>query len=172
MASLTQRTWVWENSKRWWRTGLVCCSPWGCKELDTTEWLTNSQETREDRGAWCAIVRGVAKSQTRLSDLATISSLNRAEVRRVLGQVVQGQKGVLSEVIQGPRLLLWLICSFLGCGPLLQGGRSCPLLSPYHSLYRREQSLYTSFLTSHFPELSHVATTIRKGSWDIQSLAR
>ena len=20
---------------------LVCCSPWGCKELDTTEWLNN-----------------------------------------------------------------------------------------------------------------------------------
>ena len=21
---------------------LVCCSPWGCKELDTTEWLNNN----------------------------------------------------------------------------------------------------------------------------------
>ena len=26
------------------------------------------QETVEDRGAWCAIVYGVVKSQTRLSD--------------------------------------------------------------------------------------------------------
>ena len=22
-----------------WQGGLVCCSPWGCKELDMTEWL-------------------------------------------------------------------------------------------------------------------------------------
>ena len=40
MASLTQWTWVWVSSGSWWWTGiLVCCSPWGRKELDTTEWL-------------------------------------------------------------------------------------------------------------------------------------
>ena len=40
MASPTQWTWVWASSGSWWRTGrLVCCSPWGLKELDTTEWL-------------------------------------------------------------------------------------------------------------------------------------
>ena len=33
-ALLTQWTWVWANSGR-------CCSPWGCKELDTTEQLNN-----------------------------------------------------------------------------------------------------------------------------------
>ena len=43
MASPTEWTWVWVNSRRWWRTGsLVCCS-WGCKESDTTEWLNNSK---------------------------------------------------------------------------------------------------------------------------------
>ena len=83
MASLTQWTWGWVNSGRWWwtgRPGVVqsmgsqrvghdwetaelncpryrcwvvtssqfrkppCCSPWGCKELDTSEqlsWLTD-----------------------------------------------------------------------------------------------------------------------------------
>ena len=41
MASLAQWTWAWANSRRYWRQGsLVCWSPWGCKELDTTEWLT------------------------------------------------------------------------------------------------------------------------------------
>ena len=43
MASLTQWTWVWANSERWWRTGkldVLQSSPWGCKELDTTEWTT------------------------------------------------------------------------------------------------------------------------------------
>ena len=30
MASLTQWTWVWVNSRSWWWTGgLECCSPWG-----------------------------------------------------------------------------------------------------------------------------------------------
>ena len=46
MASLTQRTWVWANSGRWWRTGnLVCCSPGARKESDTTERL-NSNSVR------------------------------------------------------------------------------------------------------------------------------
>ena len=37
MASLTQWTWVWAYSKRWDGQGsLVCCSPWGCKESDTS----------------------------------------------------------------------------------------------------------------------------------------
>ena len=39
MASLTQLSWVWVNSWSWWWTG---CSPWDCKELDTTEWLNRT----------------------------------------------------------------------------------------------------------------------------------
>ena len=40
MASSTQWTWVWASSGSQWRTGsLVCCSPWGHKESDMTEWL-------------------------------------------------------------------------------------------------------------------------------------
>ena len=40
MASWTGWTWVWASSGSWWWTGsLVCCSPWGCKESDATEWL-------------------------------------------------------------------------------------------------------------------------------------
>ena len=40
MASLTQWTWVWVNSGScWWTGSLACCSPWGSKELDTTEQL-------------------------------------------------------------------------------------------------------------------------------------
>ena len=43
MVSQTQWTWVWASSWRWWRTGnLACCSPWGCKESDTTEQLNNN----------------------------------------------------------------------------------------------------------------------------------
>ena len=42
MASLTQGTWVWANLGDGEGQGsLVCCSPWSCKESDTTEWLNN-----------------------------------------------------------------------------------------------------------------------------------
>ena len=42
MASPTWRTWVWVDSGSWWWTGkpgMLVCGSWGCKELDTTEWL-------------------------------------------------------------------------------------------------------------------------------------
>ena len=40
MASPTQWTWVWVNSRSWWWTGgLACYDSWGRKESDTTEWL-------------------------------------------------------------------------------------------------------------------------------------
>ena len=42
MASLTQWTWIWTKSRRWWRQGSLACSPWGCKESNTTEWLNNN----------------------------------------------------------------------------------------------------------------------------------
>ena len=42
MASLTQWTQVWANSGRYEGQGsLVCCSPWGHRELNTTQWLNN-----------------------------------------------------------------------------------------------------------------------------------
>ena len=42
MASLTRWTWVWANSRRWWRTEKPeLPHPWGCKELDMTEGLSN-----------------------------------------------------------------------------------------------------------------------------------
>ena len=42
LASLTQRTWVWTNSRRWWRTGKPgVLQSMGLKRLDTTEQLNN-----------------------------------------------------------------------------------------------------------------------------------
>ena len=38
MASPTLWTWVWAGLRSWWWTGRpACCSPWGHKDLDTTE---------------------------------------------------------------------------------------------------------------------------------------
>ena len=43
MASPTQCTWAWANSRRQWgQGGLVCCSPWGHKESDVTERLNSN----------------------------------------------------------------------------------------------------------------------------------
>ena len=76
-----------------WRS-LVGCSPWGLKELDTTERLhfhfslftscigegngnplqCSCLENPRDRGAWWAAVYGVAQSRTRLKRLSSSSS--------------------------------------------------------------------------------------------------
>ena len=73
------------------RRSLVSCSPWGCKELDTTEWLHfhfsfscigkgNGNPLvflpgeSQRWGAWWAAVSGVSQSRTRLKRLS--SSMN------------------------------------------------------------------------------------------------
>ena len=74
------------------RRSLVGCSPWGCKESDTTKRLhfhfslsvigegngnplqCSCLENPRDRGAWWASVYWVAQSQTRLKRLSNSSS--------------------------------------------------------------------------------------------------
>ena len=55
MPSPTQWTWVWVSSgSSWWTGGLVCCSPWGRKESDTTEQLnwTECMFIKTEKPAW------------------------------------------------------------------------------------------------------------------------
>ena len=84
---------------------LVCCSPWGGWELDTTQWLhfqfslscigegngnplqCSCLENPRDGGAWWAAVYGVAQSRTRLKWLSSSSSssssfINTTSVQR------------------------------------------------------------------------------------------
>ena len=74
------------------RRSLVGCSPWGCKELDTTErrhfhfslscigegndhpLQCSCLENPRDGGAWWAAVCAVAQSRTRLKRLSSSSS--------------------------------------------------------------------------------------------------
>ena len=50
---MTQWTWVWANSRKWWRTGnLVCYSSWGRKESDTTEPLNHNSKESGSLLAW------------------------------------------------------------------------------------------------------------------------
>ena len=69
---------------------LVGCSPWGCEESDTTEWLhfhfslscigegngnpfqCSCLKNPRDRGAWWAAVYGVAQSRTWLKRLSIV----------------------------------------------------------------------------------------------------
>ena len=71
---------------------LAGCSPWGCEESDTTEWLPfhfslscigegncnplqcSCLENPRDRGGWWAAVYGVTQSRTRLKWLSSSSS--------------------------------------------------------------------------------------------------
>ena len=75
------------------RRSLIGYSPWGCKELDTTERLHfhfslscigegngnplqhSCLENPRDGGAWWAAVYGVAQSRTRLKRLSSSSSI-------------------------------------------------------------------------------------------------
>ena len=74
------------------RRSLVGCSPWGCKESDTTKRLHfhfslsctgegngnplhySCQENPRDGGSWWAAVSGVTQSRTRLKRLSSSSS--------------------------------------------------------------------------------------------------
>ena len=55
MASWTQWTRVWVGSKSWWWTGREAwhCSPWGHKELDTTEQLNWTDKITYDFCLYC-----------------------------------------------------------------------------------------------------------------------
>ena len=95
----TPNTWSWRRQwhptpvllpgKSHGRRSLVGCNPWGCKELDTTEWLhlhfslscigegngnplqRSCLENPRDRGAWWAAVYGVPQSRTRMKWLSS-----------------------------------------------------------------------------------------------------
>ena len=46
MASPTQWTWVWVNSRNWWwKRGLPCCSPWGSQRVGH-DWVTELTELK------------------------------------------------------------------------------------------------------------------------------
>ena len=93
-----QRRWRWHPTpvllpgKSHGQRSLVGCSPWGCEESDTTEWLPfhfslscigegngnpfqcSCLEDPRDGGSWWAAIYGVTQSWTRLKWLSSSSS--------------------------------------------------------------------------------------------------
>ena len=81
---------------------LVGCSPWGCQESDTTEWLhfhfslscigegngnplqCSCLEDPRDGGAWWATIYGVAQSQTQLKWRSSSSSSSSSNSSKLL----------------------------------------------------------------------------------------
>ena len=102
------------------RRSLVGCSPWGCKELDTTEQLhfhfslscigegngnplqCSCLENPRDGGAWWAAVYGVAQSWTWLKRVSSSSSMPLSAGGWLLSQ----SSSVIICVSLGPHLAL------------------------------------------------------------------
>ena len=66
MASLTQWTWVWANSRRWWRTGKphVLQSMWFQSQTRLSDWLPRIQSQirkSPDMQQSCRLSRGMEK---------------------------------------------------------------------------------------------------------------
>ena len=76
MASLTRWTWVWANSGREWSQGsLACCSPWGCKEWDTTYWLSNKMTV--DKGKSPKLIEKLLKLMTNFRSCLSLAPHNQ-----------------------------------------------------------------------------------------------
>ena len=73
---------------------LVCCSPWGCKELDTAEWLSNnstyirvSDQIRSDQSlsrVWLFVTPWIATRQVALFITNSRSSLRFTSIESVM----------------------------------------------------------------------------------------
>ena len=67
LASPTQWTWVWVSSgSGWWTGRLVCCSPWGRKESDTTEQLNWTEHAEKTYLADCQTTEKMRKRSCKL----------------------------------------------------------------------------------------------------------
>ena len=97
---LTQRTWIWVSSKIGDGQGsLVCCSPWGHKELDTTEPLTELNLDTVlpplltiNHNIWVFVSSLTSTSTFQTSDLIPLCSGSTVLHIRVWGSLVGAEK--------------------------------------------------------------------------------
>ena len=127
---------------------LVCCSPWGREELDTTEWLhfhfslscigegngnplqCSCLENPRDRGARWAAVYGVTQSRTRLKRLSSSSSSTS------LGY---GKRGMRSDCY-------WILYFFFWGDENILGLDTVMVLQLYESLKTTELFTLTEWI--------------------------
>ena len=70
LASPAPWTWVWANSRRWWRTGKPgVWSQWGCKESATTQQLNNNNRPSLGLVTLPALVLNLISSEYNLKSI-------------------------------------------------------------------------------------------------------
>ena len=136
-----------------WRS-LIGCSPWGCEEPDTTEWL-HSQfslsciaegngnslqcsclESPRDGGAWWAAVYGVTQNRTRLkwlSSSSSSSSSSRALLFRdrfKLNKEIRWTLSYLDKIYPGLKVIIMPTGATVEAFPLKSGTKKDVCLSP------------------------------------------
>ena len=122
MASPTQWKWVLVGSKNWDGQGsLECCSPWGYKESDRTEWLNwTNWNCMCKRLGWCEFHPWVGKISWRRKWQFTLV---------LLPEKSHGQKNLVGYMIHDP-WELWTHPLF--CRQLGKQQRTC---SQYHTTH-------------------------------------
>ena len=81
---------------------LACCSPWGCKESDTTEWLNTRREREKTRVGW-----GRSQPSRALMDVkAEATGFSVEECSRLRAQQVQEPGGGQTWWLSGRNCLV------------------------------------------------------------------
>ena len=99
-------------------SSLVGCSPWGCWESDTAEWLHfhfslsyteegngnplqySCLENPRDGGAWWAAIYGVTQSQTRLKRLSSSSSSNTCQTEWGSSKIIMRNLILITNIVR------------------------------------------------------------------------
>ena len=130
MASLTQWTWVWANSGRWWRTGKPVH---GVAESGTTEWLNSNNKCSHDhigRDQSGKVVTHSGLPHDGHSCLVHSEWAKEMRLHQNLGSKTRSQLLYLSGMCWRLRKLLF--CWFLMCLGALGKILSAQLLSLSH----------------------------------------
>ena len=109
MVSPTRWTWVWVISGVGdGRGGLACCSPWGGKELDTSEWLNWTELCHLESPLMLPITRTIAQILTKTFERLPPSMKNKTNKQKKNPYILNYK--VLTTLF----CMLWESLSFFG----------------------------------------------------------
>ena len=171
MASLTQWTQVWANSgSSEGQGGLVCCSPWGFKEIDMTQWLNNKQ-TNLKAGGWQGLRKKVRIFTGWLTcnegDLQEmwIRSLQEMWIQSLVRKDPLGKKMATHSYILAWEILWTEEPGGLQCMKLQRVGHRW-VTKPWQIKEYRQISFYCTSWVSHFFKVKvYGHPVIDRGAW-------